>query len=170
MLDKGEAIIKGDEILTCVNGWRILEYAFVGEYLNSPIRRRDDGKGTYVFIDQPVDPEDVEFWRWGVGWVWGGSELRKDEVYATLIWRKPRGGEKLEQTQEAENTLRTSFSLTLKDDIELTQPFNTEKEARAAAELEAGSNDGKAVYVMRNVCIAKYQETKIVNKTDYQGA
>lgn len=176
MLDNGEAIIKEDEALTCVNGWRIFEYAFVGEYLNSPIRRRDDGKGKYVFIDQPVDPEDaedVEFWRWGVGWVWGGCALRKDETYATLIWRKTRGVEKPEtqaQTQEAENTLRTSFSLTLKDGIELTQPFNTEKEAMEAAELEAGRNDGKAVYVMRNVCIAKYQAAKIVNKTDYQGA
>lgn len=164
MLDKGEAIIKEDEILTCVNGWRILEYVFVGEYLNSPIRRRDDGNGKYVFIDQPVDPEDmedVEFWRWGVGWVWGGCALRKDEAYATLIWRKPRGGEKLEQTQEVE---KEKLWLSLSQKSKHLQRWGTEKEAEDYAKSQAmGSADAEIYYL--GYLEKAFQRKMTVNET-----
>ena len=165
MLDKGEAIIKGDEILTCVNKWRMFEDEWVGERLSSPIRREDDGKGKYVLIDKPVDPEDmedVEFWRWGVGWVWGGCALRKDEAYATLIWRKPRGMEKPEtQPQEAE---KEKLWLSLSQKSKHLQRWGTKKEAEDYAKNQAmGSADAEIYYT--GYLAKAFQRKMTVNET-----
>lgn len=92
LLDAGEPVERGDEVFT-VSGWTCLDWLKVGEDITNPVRRLDDGKGKYVLVDIPVHSElaeDLEFWRWGVGWLFGGSVRRKDETVETLIWRKPR--------------------------------------------------------------------------------
>lgn len=81
LLDVGEPVVKGDEICTATYGWRVLEDCWIGECLDSPIRRIDDGKGKFLLSDVA---QGTEFWRYGTGWWIGSGGSEKD------VWRKAR--------------------------------------------------------------------------------
>ena len=94
LLDVGESWgdVTGDEMLTVSNGWRSASGYGTVQAHTMPMRRLDDGKGTYILIGRPNvvemgDYTDTSFWKWGAGWLLAG----KQSIFAdAVIWRKAR--------------------------------------------------------------------------------
>lgn len=94
LLDVGDYYRDGDEILTVGNGWQSISGFGTVQAHTVPMRRPDDGKGKWVLCDMPefsgiYDFANVEYWRWGVGWVRWTPETIRDH-YRDTVWRKER--------------------------------------------------------------------------------
>ena len=139
LLDVGEAIREGDEILS-VGGWTFCECSHTA----LPVRRPDDGKGKYLvacgFDMMVADFSGTEYWKWGVGWVRWTPEIT--DWNSETIWRKAREVEKPPVEPSPGNWL-----VAVDDDC---WPFPTEAEATTwAREIARNRDEGTLVRVAK---------------------